>query len=988
MAHTVLDLFMSQVSLSGNKPAINHNDYYLTYKQLDDASSKLCNILRHKGVEPGDNVPIVALRTPEFIIGMLAICKLGASYTPIDANYPEKRIHDIVTQSKTGVMVISNSSIVLNFDKNLVDIVSIDNLPSDISTLYNHSEYDTERTAYVIFTSGTTGSPKGVEIGHAALYNLILWYNKKYNLDNTCRSSLIAGIGFDVAQWEIWSALTSGSALYLPNDEIRLQPEDLLSFIEFHQITHVFVPTVLVSDIVSLPQPQNLKLRYMFTAGEKLPPVNLTNLSYELIDFYGPTEATIFVTYNKVESAHLEGAASIGYPIGDTEIFILNDQMEPVKNHESGELFISGQCLAKGYLNSPQLTAEKFLTPEHFYGKRLYRSGDLARWLPDGRIQYLGRTDQQIKIRGNRVELAEIENVIMQVAGVKKAVAVISQTEKISEKKIIMFLLPSESDTHPTDRIRTHLKKVLPSYFMPADFQWLSKFPLNANGKIDKTSLLENYQSTASDSGTLLEIKYEPIAAIWRELLGTKEISPADNFFDVGGHSLMAAQLASLLGKRIGVKVYARDIYEYPTLQAQVQAMEERTRHAPPTLDSEPFSRLQDDVYLPADVHINPNFNLRQIVEPQNILLTGATGFVGSHLLAELLVTTNAHIFCLAREKIHASAEQRLYSVLSRYQITLNAEQQERVHVILGDIAEPDFGLTTELYDFLCEKIDIIYHSASAVNFIQPYSYMKRDNVLGLREVIRLAAKNHTKPLILLSTIAVYSWGHRHTGKKIMLENDDIDQNLPAVVNDMGYVRSKWVMEKIADLAASQGLPLMTFRLGYATYHSQTGASADYQWWGRLVKTCITHGAVPELTRLREGLTTVDYITRTIAYISRNPEATGYKFNLIHEGDNNLTLKGFFHLLERYFGFNFKTVPFYEWLSLWENDTKAPLYPLLSLFKDHLEDGLSTVELCQDAYRWDYSNVKRFLVNSDIKEPAFSEEEIRKYLETSIGQAL
>ncbi|MFI8418442.1 non-ribosomal peptide synthetase [Serratia sp. NPDC078593] len=839
MLHTVLDHFIRQVALSGNRTAINYNGYYLTYKQLDEASNKLCNVLHQKGIVPGDNVPIVSLRTPEFIIGLLAICKLGATYTPIDANYPEKRIQDIAEQSNSSVIVVSNSSIIITFNDKITDIVSIEDLPHDTPTTYDQSESDDQRIAYIIFTSGTTGSPKGVEISHAALNNLIVWYNERFNLDNQCRSSLIAGIGFDVAQWEIWSALTSGSTLYLPHEEIRLQPEDLLRFLDHNEITHVFVPTVLVPEMVSLPQPKNLKLRYMFTAGEKLPPVNFMNLSYDLVDFYGPTEATIFVTYNKVESAHLGGAASIGYPIADTEIFILDEQLHPILNHDPGELFISGTCLAKGYLNNPTMTDEKFVTPEHFAGKRLYRSGDLACWLPDGRIQYLGRTDQQIKIRGNRVELAEIENVIMQVPEVKKAVAVISQNENLAEKKIIVFLLAFSPDTQPTNRVRAHMKKILPSYFMPADFQWLNNLPLNPNGKIDKVSLLKNYQPTANDPHLKLEKKYEPIAAIWRELLGTKQISPTDNFFDIGGHSLLAAQLASLLGKKMGVKVYARDIYEYPTLHAQEQAMEERVGHTPPVLDSEPFSRLQDDVYLPADVRIDPNFDPHQITEPRNILLTGATGFVGSHLLAELLVTTNAHIFCLAREKMQESAEQRLDRVLNRYQITLSAEQRERVHVIKGDIAEHNFGLTTEMYDSLCYKTDIIYHSASSVNFIQPYSYMKRDNVQGLREVIRLATINHTKPVILLSTIAVYSWGHRHTGKKIMLENDDIDQNLPAVVNDMGYVRSKWVMEKIADLAASQGLPLMTFRLGYATYHSQTGTSADYQWWGRLVKTCL-----------------------------------------------------------------------------------------------------------------------------------------------------
>jgi len=736
---------------------------------------------------------------------------------------------------------------------------------------------------------------------------------------------------------------------------------------------------------VSLPQPADLQLRYLFTAGEKLNPVELSNLGYRLVDYYGPTEATIFATWNLVESAHLHGPMTIGRAVADTEIFILDEQLQPVLGDRPGELFISGRCLAQGYLNNPVLTAEKFLMPAHFAGRRLYRSGDLARWLPDGRIQYLGRIDDQIKIRGNRVELGEIENVIMQVPGVKAAIAVATQAENLAEKKIIAFLVPAEPGSLPTDDVKAHLKQILPAYFMPADFQWRDHLPINVNGKTDKATLLADYHPSAQGARTSLNQQYETIAAIWRQLLGTDYVAATDNFFDIGGHSLLATKLAVALSERLGVKAYVRDIYDYPTLHALEHAMAERVGQAIPRVDSEPIRTLQDDVRLPANLRIDPVFDPGRITAPRAILLTGATGFVGSHLLAELLATTTAAVYCLVRSTIQEKGQQRLNSVLDRYQIPLSPEQRQRIQVVSGDVAEPDFGMTAQTYQLLCQQIDIIYHSASAVNFIRPYSHMKRDNVQGLQEIIRFATQDHTKPLVLLSTISVYSWGHLHTGKKVMLESDDIDQNLPAVITDIGYVRSKWVMEKIADLAGSQGLPLITFRLGYATCHSKTGISASYQWWGRLVKTCISSGTVPNLRDLREGLTTVDYMTRAIAYISRNPQAIGRKFNLIHEESNNLTLKDFFHLLDSHFGFHFRFLPFNTWLSQWEQNTEAPLYPLLSLFKDNMVDGQSTVQLYQDTYQWDCRNVKAFLQGSDINEPRFTQSELLSYLKNSIG---
>ncbi|VCK06724.1 SDR family oxidoreductase [Burkholderia pseudomallei] len=264
---------------------------------------------------------------------------------------------------------------------------------------------------------------------------------------------------------------------------------------------------------------------------------------------------------------------------------------------------------------------------------------------------------------------------------------------------------------------------------------------------------------------------------------------------------------------------------------------------------------------------------------------------------------------------------------------------------------------------------------------------MKRDNVDGLVNVIRFAAAARVKALSLLSTISVYSWGHRITGKTVMREDDDLDQNLDAVCADIGYVKSKWVMEKLADAARARGLPLITFRVGYATYHAQTGLSADYQWWGRLVKTCIALRAVPELRELREGLSTVDYMTAAIAHIARNPAAPGKKFNLTHSGERNLSLEDFFDRLERAFGFSFARVPFRDWFDRWKDDAATPLYPVLNLFRDPMHGGMCMVELYQHTYRWEHANTSAFLAGSGVRPPEFDEPELRRYLVQSIGIA-
>lgn len=992
--NTVLDHFRHQVSQHPDAPALIDSRRTLTYAELDNRSDAVADFLTRRGVKPGDLVPLLAGRSPEFIIGLLGIVKTGAAYVPIDETYPALRQRYIVEQSGAALALTTAESSAIGqcecvaihacdamFDSNNKVVERMREAPS------------LEQAAYVIFTSGTTGMPKGVIIEHRSLENMIAWHNREFSVSSQSRLTLMAKIGFDVSQWEIWSALCAGAQLYLLDDAVRIDADMLADFYVRNAITHAFVPTVMVRDVVTATSTVQTALSYLFTAGEKLNPVDTDRIDYQLVDYYGPTEATIFATVNRVVSSSRGMPSSIGVPVAGAEVLILDEALSDVPAGDEGELFIAGPGLARGYLNNSALTRDKFIVRD---GKRLYRSGDLARFLPDGSIQFLGRRDEQIKIRGNRVELGEIETQLSLLPQVRKAAVAATSPRDPSRKEIVAFLIVDKaaraSDDALTASIREQVKAILPDYMLPAGYLLVDELPLTSNGKTDKQALLQRHaMKLASIAGTRKAV-YEGgqavIADIFSELLGHDDFGPNDSFFEIGGHSLLAAHLIKDISDKLGIKAYIRDIYEYPSVGALHAALQRRTGSSAPAVDAEPIRALQDDVYLPEGVVFDQPSQPGQIEAPKHILLTGVTGFVGIHLLQELLATTRAAIHCPIRAQSEEHAQLRLEEVLSKNDIPLRPAELLRIRVYAADLAQPEFGLASSDYRYLCGTVDIVYHSASAVNFIQPYSYMRRDNVQGLREVIHFAAAGKLKPLALLSTISVYSWGHLHTGKRVMLENDDIDQNLPAVITDIGYVRSKWVMEKIADLAASKGLPLMTFRLGYATFHSKTGVCADYQWWSRLVKTCITQGTVPALRDLREGLTTVDYMVRAIAHISRNPDALGKKFNLIHSRGNNLTLQDFFDKLEKDFGFFFRRIPYAQWRAQWEPDYQAPLYPLLSLFKDVMHDGKSTVELYQDTYEWDCSNVHEFLRGSGIVEPVFEKSELRRYLNRSIGMVM
>lgn len=985
----VIEQFINQSIKSPNNIAIDYGDMQMTYQQLNRESDRLCSRLKQAEIGPGHCIPLIVQRTPEFIIGMLGIAKAGAAYIPIDVHNPEKRIAQIVGQSHSPAVLIGSRAFSYLAEATGLQVIAIDQPSQEpISAPPPSSLPEPNNIAYVIFTSGTTGMPKGVMITHAALHNLVNWHNANFAVDQHCRSTLIAGIGFDVAQWEVWSPLICGATLVLPDsEETRLSPTALLDFFARRRLTHAFVPTVLVPEIVSAPQPPELSLRYLFTAGEKLNPVSLSQIDYPLVDYYGPTEATIFTTCNPVACASTNPVASIGMPIAGAEAFILDDNLQPLKDGEPGELFIGGPGLAVGYLGDTEMTNQRFIPSPFTPGTRLYRSGDRACRLPDGRIQYLGRLDDQVKIRGNRIELGEIESVLLRHPQVKSAVALV-QEEPDLEKRILAFVSSHAADSYELqESLRRHLGDALPAYFMPSAMIVLPRLPLTINNKVDKHALLAHHQRQCTESAlhkSSFTPREAPLAEIWQALLGVLP-GPNDNFVHSGGHSLTAAKMAVAISERTGVRTYVHDIYDHPTIRLLAEALEQRSQTISPSSAAEPLRILQDDIFLPDDLHIDPRFDERQITAPRCILLTGTTGFVGSHLMADLLRSTEAKIYCLIRGPDAHTARQRLLQALTQYRIALTEDQLARTLPLCGDIAQPQLGLTTAEYQRLSQETDIVYHSAGAVNFIQPYSYLKHINVQGVREIIRFAAQGRTKPLMLLSSIAVYSWKPPHSERWIMHEDDDIDLNLPEVLTDIGYVRSKWVMEKVANLAAARGLPMMTFRLGYATNHSGTGVSADYQWWGNLVKTCLDCGIVPTLHEFREGLTTVDYITSVIAHISRNPQALGHKFHLTPEPEDSLTMDAFFGLLEQHFGFNFQRQPLAEWFEHWEADPESPLYPLLSLMKDNATGGQSTAELYQNTYQWDKRNVKKFLQGSAIQEAQFTREVLARYLRQSIG---
>ncbi|MCQ9641268.1 amino acid adenylation domain-containing protein [Chryseobacterium sp. WG14] len=986
---TLVSLFLKQVDLHPENTAVVCQGREITYKELNRRSNQLANVLLEKGIKEGMYVPVWLDRSLEWAVAILAILKTGAAYVPIDPAYPVRRVEYMLADTAAQI-IITNHLLgkLLSENENAAVFVldqmeDLDHLSSQQPDIVIHQD----ALAYTIYTSGSTGKPKGVMISHQAIQHLVTWHNHHFHVDYTSRLTVVAGLAFDISVWEVWSALTSGATVFIADHEERTNATALVGFYHKNRITHGFVPTVLApAALEETMKYKDLSLKYLFTGGEKLKPVLTSELSYELVDYYGPTECTVFATFKKVKDTNGKYRSSIGKPIANAKAYILDEKMEPLPVGAVGELYIGGDILAKGYLHNEELTAAKFIANPFSGMGTLYRTGDLARWHEDGEIEFLGRIDNQVKIRGFRVELGEIERTLTRQENIREAVVITKETVGSNNKYLVAFIVPEASVEKDVTLIRSQLKEELPGYMIPSQIIFIDTIPITANGKTDTHVLKELADKEAREF-----VSFEPptneteriIADIWSAELERPVINVSDDFFDIGGNSLLVAVVAVALEKRLNVKVYLRDIYQYPVLQQLSEVLISRSKEmqeSAPVEDMEPYVELQKDVYLAPGTVFAGGFDPKQAENPSVLFLTGVTGFVGIHLLQELLDTTKADIYCLVRAQDEFHAMEKIDHCFKQYHISQKHEQKSRIIPVIGDLSLPSLGLSEDVFTMLAKKADLIYHSGSSVNFIEPYSYMKAPNVEGLREIIKLAGAERTKCLALLSTISVYSWGHIFTGKTIMLESDDITQNLMSVSKDIGYVRSKWVMEAVADLAAKEGLPLITYRLGYAMCHSETGASAPYQWWSGLVKNCVEFQSYPALTELREGLITVDYMTKAMAHITKNKEAVGKKFNLIASPETNLTLEDFFGLLKKYYPFSLKALPYKEWRKQWEDNSKNRLYPLTSLFKDNMHEGLSTVELYQNTYIWDCSNVIQFLEGSGIKEPVFDKNMLDSYL--------
>ena len=579
----VAQLVAVQAATAPEAIAVTHGTLSLSYEELNQRADGLAHSLMAMGVGPDVVVGIYLNRSLAMIVAALAVLKAGGAYLPLDPNYPAERLAFMLQDSQAPVLVTGQCML------NALPMPPQHVVALDAQGRYAEGEIaepiisraTASDLAYVIYTSGSTGQPKGVEVTHGGLLTLVAWHQRAFKVTATDRASQLSALGFDAAVWELWPYLTAGASIHLPDRVITDQPEMVRDWLLSQGITITFLPTPLAERLMTLEWPAKISLRAMLTGADTLHHYPPRKLRFQLVNNYGPTECTVVATSGTVPpTEHPDRLPTIGRPIDNVQIHILNENMQAVPMGEAGEIYIGGAGVARGYRNRPDLTAERFVGNPFSSdpNARLYKTGDLARYLADGQIAFLGRIDEQIKIRGFRIEPAEIVKVLDEHPAVQASIVVAREVAP-GDKRLVAYFVPAPKAQPTHTEMRNFLAGRLPEYLVPATFVKLETLPLNCSGKVDRSALpAPATENTLRDNlfvGPRNPIE-ERLAAMLAPLLGLDKVSMEDNFFLLGGHSLLGTQLIARVRDAFGIELSLRSLFDAPTvsgLAVQIEAL-------------------------------------------------------------------------------------------------------------------------------------------------------------------------------------------------------------------------------------------------------------------------------------------------------------------------------------------------------------------------------------------------------------------------------
>lgn len=980
-------LFEDQVLCTPDAVAVKHGIRHLTYAELNASANRLARQLISKGVRSGCLVGICVERGIEMAVGVLAILKAGSAYLPLDPSYPPDRLSYILNDAAPALLLSQKNlrDVLLPAVAPIVDIheelqsalgYSEQNLPADAVGI------TVSNLVYVIYTSGSTGRPKGVAMPHGAMANLMEWHHQNLPLGAGRRVTQFAALSFDVAFQEIFSTLRDGGTLVMLDEWVRKDARAMLDLIRDQSIERLFMPPLMLQSLAEhskmVGDHELGCLKTVIVAGEQL------RITAEMVDFfaqlpecslhnhYGPTETHVVTSLTLADDPrNWPVLPSIGRPIANTQIYILDSERAPVPVGVSGEVYIGGANLACGYLGRPDLTEERFLRdPFKSDPKaRLYKTGDLGRWRADGTVEYQGRNDDQVKIRGYRIELTEVEAHLAKHAEVKDA-AVIVREAVPGEKRLVAYATLHAGSSVNGDQLREHIRSSLPEFMVPSVVVILESMPTTPSGKLNRRAL------PAPDVTAFANQTYdapqgrteEALAQAWAEVLNLNRIGREDNFFELGGHSLLVLKLLFKINQVLGATLRVADIYKHSSIRQQAAYLSGAAAEDRPVSLSEEAALDDDIVGLPA----------RPPATAKTVLFTGGSGFVGRFLLAHLLHATDATVYCLIREPCHEQAWSRIRNTLVEWDLW-HESFASRLFGVSGDLRLARLGLDEVTYQRLCRNVDTIYHCGTSMNHLETYAMAKSANVESAKELLKLASTERPKVINYISTLGIF--GPSTTGMtRVVDEETSIDHE--AHLSSRGYVASKWVAEKIFMQANARGIPCNIFRVGLVWADSVAGRYDELQRVYRVIKSSLLSGYAIQNYRFDMSPIPVDYASRAIVALADKYSGGGGVF---HISSSEPALEDVFERCNEVVGTSLELVPFYEWVcqmrDLHNQGRSMPVAPLIAYaFSMDEKTFYEHQRRIRAGLQFDCERTTRLLADAGIVTPRLSDE----FLKTSV----
>jgi amino acid adenylation domain-containing protein/thioester reductase-like protein len=888
MLESVVNRFPDKIALSSDKGS-------LTYSQLEGLSNKVAQMLVDKGVTRGEFVSIFMERSMEAIISMLGVLKAGGAYIPLDPEHPDDRNSYIIADTQSHIIITKDQ-----FSSKLVDLLHGNATEVTVFCLDKqldlYSEYpvdvicDPDDMAYVIYTSGSTGKPKGAIIAHAGVVNLALGTKEDLQFNEEDIMLQYSTFSFDASVYDMYSSMCSGARLHILNNEQRFSIESFTAAIEEVQATRIcLLPTIFFNQLSTHLSDEDAKkyrvIKSLVVGGESLSGQSVRVLqkkldkSIRIFNVYGPTEVTALTTSHTIDYIVPDDVSSIpiGLPLTNYEVLIVNDYDQPCPLNVMGELLISSVGIAKGYLNLQEKTDEVFiLDPIHQNsGKRYYRSGDIVMLQKNG-IQYVSRKDLQVKIRGYRIEIGEIEENLVKHENVKET-AIIAKEEKDGSKFLIAFYTVKNGEAIVKSELIQFLSKRLPSYMVPNHFCYLEEMPVSPTAKIDRKQLalyeVGSLEENSNYEAHRNEIEQE-ISEAWEKAINRTRIGIHDNFFEVGGHSLKILEILVNLKPRFP-KLRISDFFVFPTISQLAERVVELRDTRVESNHMDDSAEIQDLEEFPKHFGTHSSKGIKEYSN-KHILLTGATGYLGSHLLYELLHRSEAIVYCLVRSKASDDPYQRLVGIMKYYFGDSIIQMLEgRVVAVQGDLEMENLGILDSVTAILHDKLDSIIHCAAEVKHFGDAEYFARVNVESTNRLLSFARGKERVRFHFISTLGIPEDLALSGQWQQFTEHNPYDYSVN-IANI--YTNSKLEAEKlVVRTCEEEGVSATVYRVGNLSCHSKTGAfqyNINNNGFYRMLKAMLLLKKAPQVS-WQVDLTPINYAGQAISALALSNDTVG-----------------------------------------------------------------------------------------------------------------